>query len=114
MNVEEHARGARWIAIQWEPGFDGNSDILSFTILRTEPGSSDYVMVETVDVGDLMRDGDTFRRNITDLLPFTTYTFAVEATNEIGTSDQSRSPNITTNEDRKYLSVQLFLLNNCY
>ena len=103
MNVRERARGSRWIAVQWEPGFDGNSDILSFTILRTVPGSSDYVMVETVDVGNLMRDGDTFRRNITGLLPFTTYTFAVEATNEIGTSDQTHSPNIMTNEDCKLL-----------
>ena len=96
--------GARWIALRWTPTFDGNRPVTAFNIyIQNVNETNNFTSLIQLEAEALMRDGGSFRFNITDqsvVLPFIQYSFSVNTCNEIGCSDQSvPSEVIRTNED---------------
>ena len=96
--------GARWIALRWTPTFDGNRPVTAFNIyIQNVNETENFTSLIQLEPGALMRDGGSFRFNITDqsvVFPFIQYSFRVDACNEIGCSEQSDpSEVIRTNED---------------
>ena len=57
--------GARWVAVQWTPTFDGNQPITSFVIYHQNINLTSLVPLGTLQVSNLMfRDGN-FMYNVT-------------------------------------------------
>ena len=98
--------GARWIALTWTPTFDGNRPVAAFNIyIQIVNETENFTFLIQLDPEALMRDGGSFRFNITNqsvVFPFIQYSFRVDACNEIGCSNQTDpSEVIRTNEDRE-------------
>ena len=70
-------------------------------------------MVETLNIDVLMFVDGFYRYNIsTDILPFTSYSFAVQSCNELGCSEFSdASEEIQTDEDCKSNIICTFTIN---
>ena len=107
--------GARWIALRWTPTFDGNRPVTAFNIyIQNVNETENFTFLIQLEPGALMRDGSSFRFNITDqsvVFPFVQYSFRVDACNEIGCSNQSDpSEVIRINEDRELKIVGFFIM----
>ena len=102
VNVEAFAIGALWVAIRWQPEFDGNRPVQQF-VLDQRILDGEFVMVETLNIDDTMFIDGFYRYNIsTGILAFTNYSFAVQSCNELGCSEFSdASEEIRTDEFRK-------------
>ena len=93
MNVEVVSFGARWVYLSWAIAFSGNRPVSGarISIYSTEMMPNREVM-----------SGATMY-NVSDLSPFTNYSFGVVACNEIGCGMQSdRSQDVRTLNDSKY------------
>ena len=118
MEVTAFANGARWVALRWQPGFDGNRPILSFVIQRVNLNetNSTYVLVTQEAVGDLMQNNGFFMYNVSNpelILPFTNYRFRVQACNELGCGGFEPSMDIMTEEDSELLIAWYSCLQAC-
>ena len=102
VNVEAFAIGALWVAIRWQPDFDGNRPIQQF-ILHQRILDGNFSIVKMLDVDVPMFIDGFYRYNISGgILAFTNYSFAVQSCNELGCSEFSdASEEIRTNEFRK-------------
>ena len=101
MDVMVFDMGARWLALQWTPTFDGNRPITSFILYRQNINITSPINM--LEVGSLMfRDG-SFRYNISeDIVPFNNYQFAVQGCNVLGCGNvSSPSPTAMTLPDSK-------------
>ena len=104
MNAMVFGIGARWLALQWTPTFDGNRPITSFVIYRQNINqTSPFMSLGTLQVVDLMfRDGNFMYNVTTGILPFTRYGFMVRACNVLGCGNASQpSPIVMTLSDGK-------------
>ena len=106
--------GARWIALRWTPTFDGNRPVTAFNIyIQNINVSENFTYLIQLQAGVLMRDGGSFRFNITDqsvVFPFIQYSIRVNTCNEIGCGNQSNpSEVIRTNEDSESIEHLPFL-----
>ena len=102
VNVEAFAIGALWVAIRWQPEFDGNRPVQQF-VLYQRILDGDFLIAKTLDVDVPMFVDGFYRYNVSGgILAFTNYSFAVQSCNELGCSDFSdASEQIRTNEYRK-------------
>ena len=93
VNVEILSFGARWVYISWTISFNGNRNVSSARI--------SIYSTEMTPERELMSGNTTY--NITNLSPFTNYSFGVVACNEIGCGLQSNlSRMVMTLNDSKY------------
>ena len=100
MNLNVDFKGSRVVVVSWKAGFDGNSDILNYTVEISEdnlnfadakcPGLSSTACVVSSSSTSASLEG---------LLPWTTYYFRVFATNKVGPSNKSSVVNTTTDEE---------------
>ncbi|CAI8026225.1 Receptor-type tyrosine-protein phosphatase delta [Geodia barretti] len=82
--------GARWAALEWTFGFDGNSDIISLRVLVTQEDETNMIEINQ----------DVNRYNVTEgILPFTSYDFQVSVCNAIGCGVFTDTVTVTTEED---------------
>ena len=91
VNVMVFDVGARWLALQWTPTFDGNRPITSFLVnLQNINQTSSFMSLGTLQVSNLMsRDGNFMYNVTTGILPFTNYNFTVRACNLLGCGNES-------------------------
>ena len=98
--LKVESKGSRVVVVSWTAGFDGNSDILNYTVEISEdnqtfvdarcPGLSDSACVVSNSSTSASLEG---------LLPWTTYYIRVFATNKLGPSNKSSVVNTTTDEE---------------
>ncbi len=96
--------GARWMVLYWTPSFDGNRPVTNFSLyIRSVDVSDQFTLISTLVAGDLMSSAGELMYNISMqgvIVPYTNYSFTVDACNDIGCSNQSNpSPVVITNED---------------
>ncbi len=100
VNVTVSEIDARWVVLRWTPSFDGNRPVTNFTLYISSMDSNSS-MTQVPD--GLMSSGGELMFNISMqgvIIPYTNYSFTVDACNEIGCSNQSDpSPVIRTLED---------------
>ena len=104
MNAMVFDIGARWLALQWTPTFDGNRPITSFVIYRQNINlTSSFMSLGSLQVSNLMFHDGNFMYNVTTgILPFTNYNFIVRACNVLGCGNVSQpSPTVMTLPDGK-------------
>ena len=95
VDVQILSFGARWVYISWTISFDGNRAVSRARISIYSPD------LEMTPERELMSGDTTY--NITNLSPFTNYSFGVVACNEIGCGLQSNfSRVVMTLNDSKY------------
>ena len=85
--------GSRWIYIQWDIPYDGNSDIMGYNVyIRFVGTNPDFTLVMTSSSMG-RRQANMFTTtansyNVTEqILPFMRYQFVVVACNELGCGD---------------------------
>jgi len=98
--------GSRWVYIQWDIPYDGNSDIMGYNVyIRLVDTSSDFTLVMTSSsMGKRqinMFITTTNRCNVTEqIVPFMRYQLAVVACNELGCGDLVEAgPSIVVHSD---------------
>ncbi len=101
--------GSRWIILYWTPSFDGNRAVTNFSLyIRSVDVSDQFTLISTLVAGDLTSSAGELMYNISMqgvIVPYTNYSFTVNACNDIGCSNQSNpSPVVRTNEDGEILN----------
>ena len=83
----------RWVYLQWDIPYDGNSDIMGYNVyIRSVNNNSDFTLLMTSS-GMGNRQANMFTTttnsyNVTEqILPFMRYQFAVVACNRLGCGD---------------------------
>ena len=105
-NVSTLDDGARWVVLHWTPSFDGNRPVTNFSLYIQSVDTSDSVtLISTLVPSNLMSSAGELMYNVSMqgvILPYTNYSFTVDACNNIGCSNQSDpSPVVTTDQDGK-------------
>ena len=98
--------GARWVVLSWTLSFDGNRPVTNFSLyIRSVDVSDSFTLISTLNPSDLMSSAGELLYNISMqgvILPYTNYSFTVDACNTIGCSNQSDpSLVITSHQDGK-------------
>ena len=101
LNVTVVSKSSRVVNISWIDGFDGNSAIQNY---RVEIESSeDNAERASAACQESLSDSScvvsTTSASFGNLIPWTTYSFKVFATNEVGTGNGSSVVNATTDEE---------------
>ena len=99
-NVEVIAKTSRVVNISWTPGFNGNSDILNYTV----DISTDNQTFSNAACQGLSRSGCVVSSSVTNaslvgLHPGRTYYIRVFATNDVSSSTASSVITTTTDEE---------------
>jgi len=100
MNLYVDFTGSRVVVVSWTAGFDGNSDILNYTVEISE----DNLNFADAKCQGLSRSACVVSNSSTSaslegLLPWTIYYIRVFATNKLGPSNKSSVVNKTTDEE---------------
>ena len=94
------SKGSRVVNISWRAGFDGNSEILNYTV---EIGEDNQTFIgakcQELSSGTCVVSGNSTSASLEDLLPWTTYYIRVFATNKVGSGLRSSVANTTTDEE---------------
>ncbi len=104
--MSTHDVSARWVVLSWTPSFDGNRPVTNFSLyIRSVDVSDSFTLISTLNPSDLMSSAEELLYNVSMqgvILPYTNYSFTVDACNDIGCSNQSDpSPVVTTDQDSK-------------
>ncbi len=96
--------GARWVVLSWTLSFDGNRPVTNFSLyIRSVDVSDSFTLISTLNSGDMMSSAGELMYNVSMqgvILPYTNYSFTVDACNDIGCSNQSDlSPVVTSDQD---------------
>ena len=110
-NVEVIAKTSRVVNISWTPGFNGNSDILNYTV---EISTDNQTFAQATCLG-LSSSGCVVSSSFTnaslvELHPGTAYYIRVFATNKVGSSAASSVITTTTDEEGIPFYIKLLLL----
>ena len=104
--MSAHDVGARWVVLSWTLSFNGNRPVTNFSLyIRSVDVSDSFTLISTLNPGDIMSSAGELLYNTSMqgvILPYTNYSFTVDACNNIGCSNQSDpSPVITSHQDGK-------------
>ena len=110
-NVEVIAKTSRVVNISWTPGFNGNSDILNYTVVI----STDNQAFAQATCPGLSSDGCVVSSSFTNaslvgLHPGMTYYIRVFATNKVGSGNASSVFTTATDEEGIPCYIKLLLL----
>ena len=98
------SKTSRTITVSWKPGFNGNSEIISYTVRISE---NDFNYRDANCQGwsnsSCTVSGLDTNATLEGLRPFTTYFLRVYAGNKVGQSDESSEVKTVTDEEGKLL-----------
>ena len=97
VNLTASGIGPTWLTLEWTAVFVEHKPIEKYTIAQKSPSASDRNITLEND-----KQGMPFlsiQHSISDILPFTNYSFSVRACNHIGCSDDSKPVLVTTLQD---------------
>ena len=100
MNLNVDSKRSRVVVVSWTAGFDGNSDILNYTVEISEDNQT-FVDARCPGLSSsaCVLSNSSTSASLQGLLPWTTYYIRVFATNKVGPSATSFVENTTTNEE---------------
>ena len=99
-DVLVESQGSRLANISWRAGFDGNSEILNYTVEISEDNKNfSGAKCQGLSNGACVVSGSSTSTSLEDLFPWTTYFIKVFATNKVGPSLRSSVLNTTTDEE---------------
>ena len=110
-NVEVIAKTSRVVNISWTPGFNGNSDILNYTVeISTDNQTFTEAKCSGLSSSGCVVSGSFTSASLVDLHPGRTYYVRVFATNKVGSSTASSVITTTTDEEGIPFYIKLLLL----
>ena len=94
------SKGSRVLNISWTAGFNGNSEILNYTVEISEDNQNfSGAKCQGLSNGACVVSGNSASASLEDLFPWTTYYIKVFATNKVGPNLRSSVVNTTTDEE---------------
>ena len=102
-NVEVIANTSRVVNISWTPGFNGNSDILNYTVeISTDNQTFSNATCQGLSSSGCVVLSSFTSASLVDLHPGRTYYIRVFATNKVGSSNVSLVLRVNTDEEGTY------------
>ena len=102
-NVEVIANTSRVVNISWTPGFNGNSDILNYTVeISTDNQTFSNAACQGLSSSGCVVSSSFTSASLVDLHPGTTYYIRAFATNKFGSSNVSLVLRVNTDEEGTY------------
>ena len=99
-NVEVIAKTSRVVNISWTPGFNGNSDILNYTVeISTDNQTFAQATCPGLSSSGCVVSSSSTNASLVGLHPGRTYYIRVFATNNVGSSTASSVITTTTDEE---------------
>ena len=99
-DVLVESQGSRVVNISWRAGFDGNSEILNYTVEISEDNQNFRdAKCQGLSIGTCVVSGSSTSAFLESLFPWTTYFIKVFATNKVGSGLRSSVVNTTTDEE---------------
>ena len=99
-NVEVIAKTSRVVNISWTPGFNGNSDILNYTVeISTDNQTFSNATCQGLSSSGCVVSSSFTNASLVGLHPGRTYYIRVFATNSVGSSAASSVITTTTDEE---------------
>ena len=93
-------KGSRLVNISWRAGFDGNSEILNYTVeINEENQTFGGAKCQGLSNDTCVVSGSSTSASLEYLFPWTTYVIKVFATNKVGSGLRSSVVNTTTHEE---------------
>ena len=111
-NVTVISKTSRVVNIFWTPGFNGNSDILNYTVqISIDNQTFSNVTCQGLSGSSCVVSGSFTNASLEGLHPGRTYYIKVFASNKVGTSTASLVVTTTTDEEGIpcYIKLLLFL-----
>ena len=111
-NVTVISKTSRVVNIFWTPGFNGNSDILNYTVqISIDNQTFSNVTCQGLSSSSCVVSGSFTNASLEGLHPGRTYYIKVFASNKVGTSTASLVITTTTDEEGIpcYIKLLLFL-----
>ena len=103
-NVTVISKTSRVVNISWTPGFNGNSDILNYTVeISTDNQTFSNATCQGLSSSGCVVSSSFTSASPVDLHPGRTYYLRVFATNKVGISAVSSVITTTTDEEGKRL-----------
>ena len=117
LNVTVVSKSSRVVNISWIDGFDGNSAIKNYRVdIESSEDNAEHAGAACQgSLSDSSCVVSSTSASFGNLSPWTTYSFKVFATNEVGTSNGSSVVNATTDEEGavckqcSYFNIQITL-----
>ena len=98
------AKTSRVVNISWTPGFNGNSDILNYTVeISTDNQTFTQAICQGLSINGCVVSSSFTSASLEGLHPGTTFYIRVFATNKVGSSTASSVVMGTTNEEGNYI-----------
>ena len=99
-DVMVDSNGSRVVNISWRAGFDGDSEILNYTVeISKDNQNFSGAKCQGLSNGTCVVSGNSISASLEDLFPWTTYFIRVFATNKVGPSLRSSVVDTTTDEE---------------
>ena len=99
------SKGSRVVNISWRAGFDGNSEILNYTVEISEDNQTfSGAKCQGLSNGTCVVSNSSTSASLEGLFPWTTYFILVFATNKVGPSLRSSVVSTTTDEEGMLLN----------
>ena len=101
-NVTVITKSSRVVNMSWTPGFNGNSDILNYTVeISTDNQTFTEARCQGLSSGGCVVSSSFTSASLVDLHPGRTYYIRMFATNKVGVSAVSSVITTTTDEEGK-------------
>ena len=110
-NVTVISKTSRVVNISWTPGFNGNSDILNYTVeISTDNQAFAEARCSGLSSSGCVVSNSFTSASLVDLHPGMRYYIRVFATNKVGSSAASSVITTTTDEEGIPYHIKLLLL----
>ena len=104
------AKTSRVVNISWIPGFNGNSDILNYTVeISTDNQTYTQAICQGLSSSGCVVSSSFTSASLQGLHPGRTYYIRVFATNKVGSSTASSVVMGTTDEEGNYILIKYFV-----
>ena len=105
-NVQVDYNGSRVVNISWTAGFDGNSDIVNYTVqISVDNQTFTDASCQGLSSSSCVVPGSSTSASLQNLHPGTTYYIRVFATNRVGRSATSSVVRTATDEEGTPLKI---------